>query len=299
MNLLIIEITRILRSLWVQFEQIAPYWAIGIVSGSLINVYLSDKIVDKISAFKNRKFSFTALCLFAALGIASPLCMYGTIPLIASLGKKNVPEYLLASFMICSILLNPNLLIMSFALGGNVAILRLCVSLFLGLLAGIIVYIFYRKKTLFTFDAFETNTGKKKRVFWRDLIKALRITAPYLFVGILLTALYDLYFPKQFMNTIFAGNRAMGSLFAMSLSIPLHACGGGAIPLLLAWMREGMSIGSALTFMIAGSAMKFTNLGAVKIILGAKNFLLYVLYCLGLSFISGIIVNCFLWIWGS
>ena len=63
------------------------------------------------------------------------------------------------------------------------------------------------------------------------------------------------------------------------------------IPLLLAWMRAGMSIGSALTFMIAGSAMKFTNLGAVKIILGAKNFMLYVLYCLGISFISGFVAD--------
>ena len=285
------ELTRIIRSLWMQFEQIAPYWAIGLIAGSLINVYLSDKIVSKISAFKNEKFSFVVLCLFGTLGIASPLCMYGTVPLIASLGKKRVPEYLLATFMICSILLNPNLLIMSFALGANVAILRLCISLLGGLLAGVLVYIFYKKKRLFTFDAFEIGACKKKRVFWRDLLRALQITFPYFFVGILLTALYDLYFPKQLMNVMFAGNQALGSLFAMSLSIPLHACGGGAIPLLIAWLHGGMSIGNALTFMIAGSAMKFTNLGAVKIILGAKNFAIYVLYCLSLAMISGIAVN--------
>ena len=290
MTSFIIEIMRILRSLWVQFEQIAPYWAIGIVSGSFINVYLSDKIVGKISAFKNRKFSFFTVCLFAALGIASPLCMYGTVPLIASLGKKRVPEYLLVAFMISSILLNPNLFIMSFALGANLAILRLCVSMLGGVIAGIAVYVFYKDKSLFRFDAFGAEKGKKKRVFWFDLLRALQITVPYFLMGILLTALYDLYFPKRLMNTVFMGNQAMGSLFAMSLSIPLHACGGGAIPLLLAWLHEGMSIGSALTFMIAGAAMKFTNLGAVKIILGVKNFALYVLYCLGLSLASGIIV---------
>ena len=295
MSALIMELTRILRSLWIQFEQIAPYWAIGLIVGSLINVYLSDKIVSKISAFKDNQFSFIALCLFGILGIASPLCMYGTVPLIASLGKKQVPEYLLAAFMICSILLNPNLLIMSFALGANVAILRLGASLLGGLLAGVLVYVFYKKKRLFTFDAFATETGKKKRVFWRDLLRALRITFPYFFVGILLTALYDLYFPKQLMNVMFAGNQALGSLFAMSLSIPLHACGGGAIPLLIAWLHGGMSVGNALTFMIAGSAMKFTNLGAVKIILGTKNFILYVLYCLGLSFVFGSIVNGISW----
>ena len=291
MSTLSVEITRMLRALWIQFEQIAPYWMIGLVVGSVINVYLSDKIVGKISAFKSKKFSFVALLLFAILGIASPLCMYGTIPLIASLGKKHVPEYLLATFMICSILLNPNLLIMSFALGANVAILRLCASLLGGLLAGILVYVFYKEKRLFTFEAFGVETGKKKRTFLRDLLRAIQITFPYLLIGISLTALYDLYFPKQFMNVIFVGNQAIASLLAMSFSIPLHACGGGAIPLLLAWLHAGMSIGTALIFMLAGASMKFTNLGAVKIILGAKNFAIYIGYCLGLSLALGFIVD--------
>lgn len=291
MSLLIIEATRILRSLWIQFEQIAVYWAIGIVLGSFISVYLSNKIIDKISVFRSKKFSFGVLCLFAVLGIASPLCMYGTIPLIASLGKKRVPEYLLVAFMVCSIMLNPNLLIMSFALGTKLAVLRLLVSFLGGLIAGILVYVFYKDKSLFNLAAFGEYAGKKKRAFWLDLRKALRITFPYFFVGVMLTALYDLYFPKHLMNNVFAGNQALGSLFAMSLSVPLHACGGGAIPLLIAWLREGMSVGSALTFMIAGAAMKFTNLGAVKIILGAKNFAVYVLYCLGLALISGLFVD--------
>jgi len=293
MNVFVIEIMRILRTLWVQFEQIAPYWAVGLVVGSLINVYLSNRIIDKISAFRNKRFNFVALCIFAVLGIASPLCMFGTIPLIASLGKKNVPEYLLVAFMICSILLNPNLLIMSFALGTQIALLRLFISFVAGILAGVLVYIFYRNKPLFRFDAFAATKTKKKRVFWRDLLKALRITLPYFLVGITLTSLYDLYFPKHYMDIIFAGNKAVASLFAMSLSIPLHACGGGAIPLLLAWLREGMSIGTAMTFMIAGAAMKFTNLGAVKIILGAKNFVVYVLYCLGLAVSIGMLINIF------
>ena len=291
MNPILIETLRVLRGLWIQFEQIAPFWALGLVAGSLINIYLSDKIVAKVSMLRGGGFNIAALCLSAALGIASPLCMYGTAPLIASLGRKRVPEYLLAAFMVCSILLNPNLFIMSFALGADVAVLRLCISLLGGLLAGSFVYVFCRGKPLFRLDAFEQGADKGKSVFWLDLLKALRITSPYLFIGILLTALYDLYFPKELMTALFAGNQAMGTLFAMSLSIPLYTCGGGSIPLLLAWMREGMSVGSALAFMIAGPATKFTSLGAVKIILGAKNFALYLLYCLGFAMASGIIAD--------
>ena len=55
-------------------------------------------------------------------------------------------------------------------------------------------------------------------------------------------------------------------------------CGGGTIPLLQQWLWDGMSMGSAAAFMITGPATKITNLGAMKIVLGWKRFLLYILY---------------------
>ena len=47
--------------------------------------------------------------------------------------------------------------------------------------------------------------------------------------------------------------------------------------------------GSAAAFMITGPATKITNLGAMKIVLGWKRFLLYFLYVILLSWITGII----------
>ena len=52
-----------------------------------------------------------------------------------------------------------------------------------------------------------------------------------------------------------------------------------------------MSIGSAAAFMITVPATKITNLGALKIVLGWKRFLLYILYVLAFSWITGMAVN--------
>jgi uncharacterized membrane protein YraQ (UPF0718 family) len=93
------------------------------------------------------------------------------------------------------------------------------------------------------------------------------------------------------MELVFGGNQAFGTLFAASLSIPLYACGGGSIPLIAAWLREGMSAGAASAFMLAGPATKFTNLGAVKIILGAKNFALYLIFCLVYAILCSILID--------
>jgi uncharacterized membrane protein YraQ (UPF0718 family) len=216
--------------------------------------------------------------------------MFGTIPLIVALGRKGVPQYLLVTFMISSILLNPTLLVMSFALGAGPALIRLLVSLLGGLLAGLLTILFFRERQVFRFSLFEAEPRKKK-TFWADVLKALRITAPYLLIGIILTALFDQYFPKELLAQLFGKNRGLGILFAVSLSVPFYVCGGGTIPLLAAWLQSGMSMGSAVAFMIAGPATKITNLGAVKIILGLRNFMIYLVYYVLFALIAGILVD--------
>ena len=52
-----------------------------------------------------------------------------------------------------------------------------------------------------------------------------------------------------------------------------------------------MSMGSAAAFMITGPSTKITNLGALKIVLGIKRFLLYLGFVMAFSLVTGLIVN--------
>ena len=83
----------------------------------------------------------------------------------------------------------------------------------------------------------------------------------------------------------------MGVLMAATIGVPLYACGGGTIPLLQQWLWDGMSVGSAAAFMLTGPSTKITNLGALKIVLGIKRFLLYLAYVMAFSFVTGVLVN--------
>ena len=85
-------------------------------------------------------------------------------------------------------------------------------------------------------------------------------------------------------------NEGFGVLMA-AIGLPLCACGGGTIPLLQAWLLDGMSMGSAAAFMITGPATKITNLGALKIVLGIKHFVLYLMFVMVFSFVTGLAVN--------
>ena len=80
-------------------------------------------------------------------------------------------------------------------------------------------------------------------------------------------------------------------MMAAAIGVPLYACGGGTIPLVQTWLQRGMTLGSATAFMITGQAMKITNLGAVKIVLGIKHFLFFLLFILLFAVLSGFVID--------
>ena len=43
--------------------------------------------------------------------------------------------------------------------------------------------------------------------------------------------------------------------------------------------------------MITGPSTKITNLGALKIVLGIKHFMLYILFVIVFALLSGVVVN--------
>ena len=108
----------------------------------------------------------------------------------------------------------------------------------------------------------------------------------YFFLGILLSALFQRYVPADVMTALFGGDEALGVLMAATIGVPLYACGGGTIPLLQQWLWEGMSLGSAASFMLTGPSTKLTNLGALKIVLGLRRFCLYLVYVMVFSFMT-------------
>ena len=112
-------------------------------------------------------------------------------------------------------------------------------------------------------------------------------------IGILLSALFQRYIPADAFASLFVNNRGFGLLMAATIGVPLYACGGGTIPLLQQWLASGMSMGSASAFMITGPATKITNLGALKIVLGIKHFIYYIVFVIAFALVSGLIVNLF------
>ena len=245
---------------------------------------------------KDKKIGVFGILPAALLGIASPLCMYGTIPIAASFSEKGAPDDWLAAFMMSSVLLNPQLIAYSAALGKQAFTVRLIVSLTCGLVAGLLVRYFFKERRFFRFASSVQASSRDTDPNWvlrflKNVVRNFKRTGPYFLVGIFLTALFQRYVPEQAFIGLFGGYEGFGVLLAATIGIPLYVCGGGTIPLLQHWLVSGMSLGSAAAFMTTGPATKITNLGALKIVLGSKHFFYYIAYVVVFSLISGLIVN--------
>ena len=67
-----------------QFSQIFWYWVAGMLIGSVVSVFFKDKIHALMRNMKSDGSSIVGIIFASILGVASPLCMYGTIPIAAS-----------------------------------------------------------------------------------------------------------------------------------------------------------------------------------------------------------------------
>lgn len=286
--------------LWYYFElqlgQIFPYWVLGMVLGSAVSVFLKERIHGTFRALGERKLGVLGIFAASMLGVASPLCMYGTIPIAASFSKSGIRDDWLAAFMMSSILLNPQLIIYSTALGTVAITVRILSCFLCGVLAGLLLRWFYKGKGFFDFSGFEEPKNKDTDPnllfrFLKNLWRNIKATGLYFLFGIVLSVLFQRYVPAEWISGLFGENEGFGVLLAAAIGVPLYACGGGTIPLLIQWLSNGMSMGSAAAFMITGPATKITNLGAVKIVLGMKRFALYLAYVMVFSFLSGLVVN--------
>ena len=266
-----------------QFRQIFWYWILGMAIGSVISVFAKDKIHGLFAGMQGKKLGLSGIIPACLLGIASPLCMYGTIPVAASFYRQGMREDWLAAFMMSSILLNPQLLIYSAALGTTALVVRIFTCFLCGCAAGLSVSFFFRRREFFNFEGFEVRASRDTHPnllvrYLLNFLRNIRATGLYFMIGILLSAVFQRYVPQEAMVSIFGGNEAWGVLMAATVGVPLYACGGGTIPLLQSWLAEGMSMGSAAAFMITGPATKITNLGALKIAMGWRLFASYIAF---------------------
>jgi uncharacterized membrane protein YraQ (UPF0718 family) len=295
------KVVAVMLSSWKLTGQLWYYLAVGV----LLAAWLDQAVpFHRLRRLFDRGRSDIALAALA--GAASPLCTYGTVPVLVQLLRHGVPPAPLLTFLVASSIMNPQLLVLMLGgLGLEMALAQLLSVVILSLVVGIIAsrwepLTLLNQRTLAANPASnECEMAVTDSTFsWSRLLsQVVSLTESvglYFVVGIIIAAAIEVFVPSAWVVKLLGEEQWYSVLIAGSLGVPFYACGGGAIPWIKVLLDEGMSRGAALAFFLAGPATRVTALAALATVLSRRALVLYVAFVLvgamGLGYLFNILL---------
>lgn len=266
------------NALW----EIWPYVVVGILVGEVLKLTSWTRIIYKGVS----RSPFSATLMAVVLGMCSPLCTYGTVPVLLQLFRAGVPLAPLVAFLAASALMNPQLFIMTWGgLGYEIALARVVTVFAFGLLVGAVlqrVPARWMANPGALVDVGERAIpDRSPRAFdWRGFVRgfldSLQFVGFYLVIGLVLGAIVEVGVPAQWIAHTFRLDRWWSVGLGAVMGVPLYACGGGVIPFVRSMMIQGMGKGTALAFLLVGPATRVTPLMALATVLRPRFIVAYI-----------------------
>lgn len=314
---------------WGFIKYMAPFLIAGILIAAILNTFLP---LHKPAKLLQKK-RWWMLPVSGLLGLVSPACTYGTVPLFVEMIKNGAPMAPAATFLVASALVNPQIFMLTAgALGMRIAIAQALASLVFSIGIGMLVGHYTRKGV--NIEGSELVAARKaehehhsdmhehhhkhdmhsggnphhdkhkaKHQMMRKLpwprrlgINILDLTefiGFYFVLGVVVAMLAAEFIPSGFILAALGQGKWWAVPFATVVSIPTYICGGGTIPFLRQAQEMGMSMGAVLAFLIAGPATRITALTALAVIFKKRAVMIYVILLLAFAIILGSLIGPF------
>ncbi len=243
----------------------------------------------------------------AGFGALTPFCACSTIPMTVGFLNAGVPFGSTMSFLIASPLLNPIILGMLGAMVGIKAMVAyfviafLCSILFGFLLEKIGAQKYVKNVRLKpasccagsheVVDKHSLPFPSKLKVAFAGAWDSLRPIMGYLLVGVALGAGIYGYVPQDFVMKIAGPDNPFAIPVAAVLGIPLYIRAETAIPIGLALMGKGMSIGAVISLIIGGAGMAIPEMTMLASIFKKQLVAMIVLVIFLTAVVSGYLFN--------
>lgn len=282
-------------------ELIALFLLISVLVEIILMYVPEEKIRKKLSGagiFGN--------IITAGFGALTPFCACSTIPMTVGFLNAGVPFGSAISFLIASPLLNPIILGMLGAMVGIKAMAAYFVIAFsCSVLFGVLLerlgaqrYVKNVRLKPATCCAGGEVVDKRSLPF-RGKVKAafagawgsLRPIMGYLLIGVALGAGIYGYMPQDFVMKIAGPDNPFAIPVAAVLGIPLYIRAETAIPIGLALMGKGMSIGAVIALIIGGAGMAIPEMTMLASIFKNRLVAMIVLVIFLTAVVSGYLFN--------
>lgn len=217
----------------------------------------------------------------ALIGSLTPFCACSTIPLTLGFLEIGIPFGAVMSFVISSPLMNPVILTMMAALIGlRAALIYFSVTFICAVLFGVILEKIGGGKLIknvrIKSGAHESkeevpDTFKDKLIL--SFLKAFadfKGILAYLLIGVGIGAAIYGYLPGDFVLKFAGPDNPLAIPVAAAIGVPLYIRAETAIPIGVALMQKGMSVGAVIALIIGGAGMAIPEMSMLASIFKKK-----------------------------
>ena len=244
---------------------------------TLLRSYFPTEKVRDYLAGKHPLVGHIAAALF---GIITPFCSCSAIPLFLGFIQARIPLGVTFSYLISAPMNNEIAIAMLFALfGWKVTALYIGFGLLVAIVAGIIIgklnledEVLIKPPPLNDQKIEEIKIPFKERVIeaWNYTKDILKKVWAYILIGVGIGAFIHGYVPTELIVKYAGGNAWYAVPIATILGVPMYSNAAGVMPLIEVLTQKGMLLGTALSFMMAITALSLPEAMILKKILSTK-----------------------------
>ncbi|WP_422485064.1 permease [Gudongella sp. DL1XJH-153] len=227
----------------------------------------------------------SANILGALLGTVTPFCSCSSIPLFIGFTSAGLPIGVTFSFLISSPLVDlASVLLLASIFNWRIAIAYVIVGLILAVIGGSIISKAklekYVEPFVFNNNMMDTEQEELTRhdriIFAKDqVMDIINKVWLYILIGVGIGALIHNWIPESVISAILGQDKWYSVLLATLVGIPMYADIFGTLPIAEALVAKGVGIGTALSFMMAVTALSLPSLIMLKKVVKTKLLVIF------------------------
>ncbi len=242
----------------------------------ILRTYFS---TEKTRNILEGKSLFTGNILASVLGIVTPFCSCSAIPLFLGFVEAGVPLGVTFSFLIAAPMINEVALVLLGGLfGWRIALVYVATGLAIAIFSGWLIGKLHLENYVADW-VYNVKTNRKdeaeERVVFGKRVEAGFIAVKeivgkiwiYILIGIAVGAGAHGYVPEDFLGTLLGKENWYGVPLAILLGIPMYSNAAGIIPIVSVLIEKGVSLGTALAFMMSVIALSLPEIIILKKVL--------------------------------